>query len=129
MSRRRKWRPEVRTRAVESDGSRGVSLDAHDASRVPHPLLHRELDVNIESGSFRQRYLEGQQRATGAYVAQRAGFDEAGSTVAGAFDSDLPIYLKPLSSSAFDQRASSVLQTDCLIDDLVPHCCFYRILR
>ena len=54
---------------------------------------------------------------------QCASLNQRASAAAGYFNSNLPIYLKPLRSSAFDQRASSVLQTDCLIDHLL-HCCF-----
>jgi hypothetical protein len=50
---------------------------------------------------------------------QHPAINKAFSTVAAAFNSDLPIHLKPLSASPFNQRASRTLQTDCAVDSLL----------
>ena len=119
---------EVGPRAFELDrGSNGrdATFNAYDVSRVLHPFfpLERKHDVDIELRARGWRFREEQQRAGGAYVAKNACLDKAVFIVFGGFNSYLPIHLKPLRSSAFNQRASKVLQTDCMIDDLL-HCCF-----
>ena len=118
---------EIRTRAIELDAGSNRSIvrfNANYASRIFHPFfpLEWEPDVYVKSRSSRDGACKRQQRTTGTYITQRAGLNQRASAV-GYFNSNLPIYLKPLRSSAFDQRASSVLQTDCLIDHLL-HCCF-----
>ena len=127
-SSRNERHSKIRTHAIELNRGGNSSIagfNPHYASRIFHPLfsLKRKLDVYVELGSCCQRLCQRQQCAIGTYITQCSSLNKGASTAAGYFNSNLPIYLKPLRSSAFDQRASSVLQTDCVIEDLL-HCCF-----
>ena len=108
-------RAEIRPRAFKFDcgaNSRDSTFNSHNLSRVFHPFfsLQREHNVDIQLRALRWGFWKEEQRACGAYIAKHAGLDEAASAIYGAFNAYLPIHLKTLRSSAFDQRASNILR-------------------